>query len=92
MPTIFADDAGEEFLRDGTLELYGGEPAGVCTNQANNGCKRTGTDEAILPPVKSGRLRSVQSFNFKYGILEVRAKMPTGDWLWPAIWLLKLIF
>lgn len=24
----------------------------------------------------------------KYGKLEVRAKLPKGDWIWPAIWLL----
>lgn len=28
------------------------------------------------------------SMSFKYGRLEVRAKLPTGDWLWPAIWLM----
>lgn len=28
------------------------------------------------------------SFSFKYGKLEIVAKLPTGDWLWPAIWLL----
>jgi beta-glucanase (GH16 family) len=29
-----------------------------------------------------------KSFNFKYGALEVRAKMPGGSGTWPAIWLL----
>ena len=28
------------------------------------------------------------SFAFRYGKVEVRAKLPIGDWLWPAIWLL----
>jgi beta-glucanase (GH16 family) len=23
-----------------------------------------------------------------YGKVEVKAKLPLGDWLWPAIWLL----
>jgi len=34
------------------------------------------------------RIRTVNSFNFKYGRVDVEAKMPTGDWLWPAIWML----
>lgn len=25
---------------------------------------------------------------FSYGRLEVVAKLPKGDWIWPAIWLL----
>ena len=27
------------------------------------------------------------SFSFTYGTVETRAKMPKGDWLWPAIWM-----
>jgi len=33
-------------------------------------------------------LRTAESFAFKYGRVEVKAKTPVGDWLWPAIWLL----
>lgn len=33
-------------------------------------------------------MRSVNGFNFKYGRVEVRAQLPQGDWLWPAIWML----
>jgi len=36
----------------------------------------------------SARIRTVNSFAFTYGKVEVRAKLPSGDWLWPAIWLL----
>lgn len=79
-PTLFADEAGENFLRSETLNLHGGEPAGDCTNLAFDGCIRTGTHENILNPIKSARLRTVHSFSFKYGILEIRAKMPSGDW------------
>lgn len=30
----------------------------------------------------------MNSFAFKYGKLEIRAKLPLGDWIWPALWLL----
>lgn len=30
----------------------------------------------------------MNSFSFKYGTVEFRAKMPAGDWLWPALWLM----
>jgi len=42
--------------------------------------------------VISGKLTTVQSFSFTYGRVEVRAKLPKGDWLWPAIWLMPTNF
>ncbi|KAK9891859.1 hypothetical protein WA026_017347 [Henosepilachna vigintioctopunctata] len=39
-------------------------------------------------PVQSARMTTAGHFAFKYGILKTRAKLPAGDWLWPAIWLL----
>ncbi|EAT38986.1 AAEL009178-PA [Aedes aegypti] len=87
-PTLLADETGEEFLTSGTLNLNGGSPYDSCTNPAWDGCERTGTPENPLNPIKSARLRTLKSFNFKYGKLEIRAKLPTGDWLWPALWLM----
>lgn len=49
-----------------------------------DGCKRKGTPENIINPIRSARVRTLGSFSFKYGRLEVVAKMPTGDWLWPG--------
>ena len=36
----------------------------------------------------SARLKSENKFEFTYGKIEARAKMPTGGGTWPAIWLL----
>ncbi|CAG9855843.1 unnamed protein product [Phyllotreta striolata] len=87
-PTFVADDYGENFLYSGTLDINGGSPADECTNPQWYGCSRTGTATNIVNPIKSARLRSLHSFSFKYGKVEVRAKVPAGDWLWPAIWLM----
>ncbi|XP_058821626.1 beta-1,3-glucan-binding protein-like [Topomyia yanbarensis] len=87
-PTLLADETGEEFLISGSLNIHGGSPGDYCTNPAWNGCERLGTEDNILNPVKSARVRTVNSFNFKYGKVEIRAKTPTGDWLWPALWLM----
>lgn len=38
----------------------------------------------IIPPVQSARIISRDSFAFNYGTIEIRAKMPKGDWLWPG--------
>jgi beta-glucanase (GH16 family) len=36
----------------------------------------------------SARVRTVDTFSFTYGRVEVKAQLPKGDWIWPAIWLL----
>jgi len=48
------------------------------------------TAGTIINPVQSARLSTRASASIKYGKVEVRAKLPTGDWLWPAIWMLPV--
>lgn len=85
-PTLTSDVLGETFLTTGQLSLHGSSAAEQCTNPSHWGCERTGTPEQVLNPVRSARIQTAQSFAFKYGKVEVAAKMPAGDWLWPAIW------
>nr|CAD7439893.1 unnamed protein product [Timema bartmani] len=87
-PTLTSDHYGEEFLSSGTISLLGGAPADACTNPSNYGCERTGSVTNLLNPAQSARIRSLNSFSFRYGKVEIRARMPSGDWLWPALWLL----
>lgn len=83
-PRLTSDYFGETFLTSGRVVI----PAKECTNTEYDGCEKKGSPENIINPVRSARIRTIDSFSFKYGTLEVRAKMTTGDWLWPAIWLL----
>jgi beta-glucanase (GH16 family) len=48
--------------------------------------KETFTDQGKTKQYTSARLNS--KFAFKYGRVEVRAKLPTGVGTWPAIWML----
>ncbi|KAI9056180.1 hypothetical protein LZ554_001108 [Drepanopeziza brunnea f. sp. 'monogermtubi'] len=48
------------------------------------------TTGAIVPPVLSGRINTKKGATIRYGRVEVTAKMPSGDWLWPAIWMLPV--
>lgn len=113
-PTLTADRFGEDFLYEGTLDLW---PEGCNAYADSNGCVvyvpefavsffffffnliknpslhwpfsnirtcRHAGDE-IINPIQSARIRTMQSFSFIYGIVEVRAKMPRGDWIWPGI-------
>lgn len=83
-PRLTSDYYGEDFLSKGEITI----PELECTNPDNDGCKRFGTRDNILNPVRSARIRTMKSFSFKFGTLVTRAKMPAGDWLWPAIWLM----
>jgi len=87
-PTLTEDMYGEGFVNHGRIDLWGGTDANFCTQNEWWGCDRTGNPTNILNPVQSARIRSSRGFNFKYGKVEVRARMPKGDWLWPAIWML----
>uniref|UniRef100_A0A194AJ48 Putative lipopolysaccharide and beta-1,3-glucan-binding protein n=1 Tax=Pinctada fucata TaxID=50426 RepID=A0A194AJ48_PINFU len=87
-PTLTADRFGEQFLTSGSLDLWGARPNDECTSNQFWGCQRQGTGSNMLNPIQSAKIKSYRGFNFKYGKMEVRAKMPKGDWLWPAIWLL----
>uniref|UniRef100_A0A7G3ACI8 Putative beta-13-glucan-binding protein-like isoform x4 n=1 Tax=Lutzomyia longipalpis TaxID=7200 RepID=A0A7G3ACI8_LUTLO len=87
-PTLTNDTTSDYFLTSGTLNIHGGAPADQCTNPSFWGCERTGSYNNVINPIKSARIRTVNSFAFRYGRVEVQAKLPAGDWLWPAIWLM----
>ncbi|OBS23648.1 hypothetical protein FPOA_04197 [Fusarium poae] len=65
---------------------------GTCTSKVWSNCvaatNLTNGNNTIIPPVRSGRLNTKKGANIKYGRIEVTAKLPEGDWLWPAIWML----
>ncbi|KAL2690608.1 concanavalin A-like lectin/glucanase domain-containing protein, partial [Phyllosticta citricarpa] len=63
---------------------------GTCTSGAFLDCVAVTnvTNGTIVPPVRSARLNTRKSASMKYGRVEVRTKIPQGDWLWPAIWML----
>lgn len=83
-PTYTSDVFGEGFLSSGRVII----PPSECTISWDSGCDRQGTPDVIINPIRSGKIMSVDSFRFKYGALEVRAKLPAGDWLWPALWMM----
>lgn len=65
---------------------------GTCTSHLLSNCV-TGTNVTngtIVNPVKSARLNTIKGATIRYGKVEVVAKMPQGDWLWPAIWMMPV--
>lgn len=60
----------------------------MCTSNNFWGCERSAAGGNMINPIMSSRLRTVNSFSLTYGKVEVRAQLPKGDWIWPAIWML----
>lgn len=65
---------------------------GQCTSTQVSDCgvQSNTTSGAIINPVRSARINTKGKASIKYGKVEVRAKMPKGDWLWPAIWMMPV--
>ncbi|KAG2203113.1 hypothetical protein INT47_004920, partial [Mucor saturninus] len=91
-PSMTADTVGEDALKSGgKINLYSGAPSEDCTDNANFGCERMSGPVAggnYLNPIQSARIRTIDSVTLRYGKVEVRARLPRGDWIWPAIWML----
>ncbi|KAK9467991.1 concanavalin A-like lectin/glucanase domain-containing protein [Lipomyces arxii] len=88
VPTFTADVIGENSLLNGyTVNLT---TAGTCTSENVDDCsvRSNATTGAMIPPLQSARLITRQSRSIRFGKVEVRAKLPKGDWLWPAIWMM----
>lgn len=65
---------------------------GICTSDVWSNCVAVTntTNGSIINPVKSARLNTKGGASIKYGRVEVEAKIPSGDWLWPAIWMMPV--
>lgn len=54
-------------------------------------CPPEKTHYTMLQPTASAKLKTRMKLDARFGRLEVRAKLPRGDWLWPAIWMLPCV-
>ena len=74
---------------DNTINLL---KTGLCTSDTWANCvvSTNTTNGTIVNPVKSARISTKKGASIKYGRIEVEARLPAGDWLWPAIWMLPV--
>ncbi|KAF2893396.1 hypothetical protein ILUMI_12790 [Ignelater luminosus] len=54
-----------------------------CTSSNPKECLYIHKSSFLLPPVKSAKITS--KLSFKYGKIEIKAKLPSGDWIVPII-------
>jgi len=87
----YVDHEENIFVKDGQLHLKAvpkgeykltKEELKTCTNNNENSC-------SWAQSVTSGRIRTFKNGHaWKYGKVRVKAKLPAGPYLWPAIWML----
>lgn len=59
-------------------------PSKSCHISDEEGCYMEGKPNEILNPIRSGKVKTHESFRIKYGKFEVKAKTPRGEFLWPG--------
>ncbi|RVE48858.1 hypothetical protein evm_006508 [Chilo suppressalis] len=79
-PVTLESKYGEDYVTQ-SLDLTSRCTGAVGTDQ----CARESFGPQILPPIITAKVTTRNRFNFMYGRVEVRAKMPVGDWLVPLI-------
>jgi len=84
-PTLTSDRLGTSAVQNGyTLNLW----AEGCTTNDNGGCTRTSGNGQVLPPVQSARINTAGKFDCLHCHVQISARLPRGDWIWPALWML----
>ncbi|KAF5294927.1 hypothetical protein FQR65_LT10639 [Abscondita terminalis] len=81
-PTFIEDKYGKDAVTNPKGFDFGSECTGF---PGTLDCVQRPKAWQILPPVISAQITTKNSFWFVYGVIEVRAKFPKGDWLYPEI-------
>ncbi len=89
----YTDRSENSFVQEGKLHLVAIEgdfsgPLNSPIDPTNISNELDPGESVVTQPYSSARLRTKGKADFKYGRMEVRAKLPTGQGLWPAIWML----
>lgn len=65
-------------------------PMQIAINSTNTNCQARSNSSlgTIIPPIQTARINTNGTASIRYGRVEVRAKLPKGDFIWPAIWML----
>ncbi|KAI0739930.1 concanavalin A-like lectin/glucanase [Daedaleopsis nitida] len=89
VPTLTSDMIGYDAVIGSSPTIFN---LTGCTdaNATNCGAASNASAKAVIPPVMSARIHTRGHYAIRYGRVEIRAKLPRGDWLWPALWMLPV--
>lgn len=84
----YVDAAQNSFVQDGQLHIVAlrGDTQGPAVNDDDPAYDPNDTSATL--PYSSARLRTRDLGDWRFGRIEVRARLPFGQGTWPAIWML----
>ncbi|KAK4876686.1 hypothetical protein RN001_009192 [Aquatica leii] len=83
-PTLVEEKLGPEFVSKPNAYDLGENCTGIPESFE---CVQTPRAWSILPPVFASQVSTRDRFSFVYGVIEIRAKVPKGDWIYPQLYL-----
>jgi beta-glucanase (GH16 family) len=85
VPTLTSDVIGPGAITNNHIFNLTG-----CSSQNYTDCSAVSNSStgAVINPVMSARISTRKSHSIRFGRVEIRAKLPRGDWIWPALWML----
>lgn len=84
----YTDRPDNSFIKAGILHLAAKEESFSGPKLPENDSRYQREDTSKTLPFTSARLHSKTKFDFKYGRVDVRAKVADGKGMWSAIWML----
>lgn len=84
----YTDRAENSFVADGKLTIVARKETFSGPNKGDDEPDYSADDKSATRDYTSARLRSKNKGDWKFGRMEIRAKMPQGQGVWPAIWML----
>ncbi|WP_347330722.1 glycoside hydrolase family 16 protein [Marinimicrobium locisalis] len=88
----YTDRADNSYVEDGMLHIVAKQETFSGPGVFDDDPAYDPDDTSVTRNYTSARLRSKNKGDWTYGRIEVRAKMPQGQGLWPAIWMLPTDF
>jgi beta-glucanase (GH16 family) len=84
--TNFGNADEREWYLPSQVHVENGKLVLTAQRTPTEGADENGNPKAYT--CRSGMVTTFDSFNFKYGAVQVTARLPFGKGLWPAIWLI----
>jgi beta-glucanase (GH16 family) len=85
---VYDIGTGQDGWGNGESQSYTNSTNNVSVSGGALRITAIGTQSGANTNYTSARIRTTNIFNQAYGLFEIRAKLPAGQGLWPAVWMM----